>query len=676
MTNLINYNPNTLEFRLGRKDYWDFYLARPNIIFNPYTGVTNGVCAAAHFDFNNPSIYSSGSTSADTIYSTVTWNGASSSGVTATTIGYTGIDNGLITFVKNSGDTSNLALLSALTASTLVIPSGETRLTLTRVTGMTDNYTYPMSIVEDSTILGDYVNMCGGFYQGYYKLDGYNYQVLPNRYNKGWVADFWLRKSDSICSGVTSTILNDTYPDNKGIFFYLGTRAENKFWNLFDGVNSGCTSQCTVPSGCTGTVTTFCTVPKETDIIMPNGLPLSLPEIEFIDIDNQFLIYHDAIATTTHYGISYPAGVQAPEFTGTSITVTAATQTVTNNQNPFLVYCRGCGSSSCGCLSGSTDSTCQTVPEFSGFTSDVTRLDNTLDIVDNAIGFRVTDDGRVGYRLLSLSGSCSGGTASTQSVIVKEDYSDPFQISNNTWANISIRFFAYDYYTDEELICKDNRLGRLAIYVNGKLKLFTDDFVEFIPRRLDTNSLRQVAVPYNISVGGGSLGLLESMTFDGQDPEDLSLNIERNFAGSFIGSISQFKMYACDLNWGDIENNFKQQRARYGLGGTISNIKGIFYGKSLSESIITSQVGSFVFLATNSFTGRGIKAPSGAGYIYILLPVEANQPTEFRNSEIGCEGFLLPFLNQGSLIVPNGDTYLVYRSVYQTLSSVDIWFCD
>jgi hypothetical protein len=216
----------------------------------------------------------------------------------------------------------------------------------------------------------------------------------------------------------------------------------------------------------------------------------------------------------------------------------------------------------------------------------------------------------------------------------------------------------------------------LAIYVNGKLKLFTDDFVEFIPRRLDTNSLRQVAVPYNISVGGGSLGLLESMTFDGQDPEDLSLNIERNFAGSFIGSISQFKMYACDLNWGDIENNFKRQRARYGLGGTISNIKGIFYGKSLSESIITSQVGSFVFLGTNSFTGRGIKAPSGAGYIYILLPVEANQPTEFRNSEIGCEGFLLPFLNQGSLIVPNGDTYLVYRSVYQTLSSVDIWFCD
>jgi hypothetical protein len=239
-----------------------------------------------------------------------------------------------------------------------------------------------------------------------------------------------------------------------------------------------------------------------------------------------------------------------------------------------------------------------------------------------------------------------------------------------------VRFFAYNEYTDYELECKDKRLGRIAIYVNGKLKLFTDDFIEFVPRRLNTNSLRQVAVPYNISLGGGSLGLLESMTFDGQDPEDLALNIETNFAGTFIGSISQFRMYGCDLNWGDIENNFAQQRSRYGIGSSVSNTKGIFYGKLSSENIITSQVGILTFLATNDFTGRGITSPSGAGYIYLLLPVEVTQPSEFRNSEIGCEGFLLPFLNQGSVIVPNGDIYLVYRSVYQTLSSVNIWLCN
>jgi hypothetical protein len=278
--------------------------------------------------------------------------------------------------------------------------------------------------------------------------------------------------------------------------------------------------------------------------------------------------------------------------------------------------------------------------------------------------------------MLSLSGTCSGGTASTSNVIVKEKYSEQFQVPNDTWTNISIRFFAYNYYTDKELACKDGRLGRLAIYVNGKLKLYLDDFKEFIPRRLKTDNLRQVAVPYNISVGGGSLGLLESMTFDGQDPEDLALNIERNFAGSFIGSISQFKMYACDLNWGDIDNNFAQQRFRYGIGSSVSNTKGIFYGKLSSENIITPQVGILTFLATNNFTGRGITAPAGSGYIYVLLPVEVGQPSAFRNSEVGCEGFLLPFINQGSIVVPNGDSYLVYRSVNQTLSSVDIWLCS
>lgn len=673
MTNLINYTPNTLKLRVAKKDYWDFYLARPNLLFNPYTGVTNGLCTVAHFDFNNPSIYGTGTTSADTIYSTATWVDALNTGVSATTIGYTGIDNGLITFDKVSGDTSNQALLSALTASTLVIPSGDTRLMLTRVTGMTEQFEYPISIVEDSTILGDYANLCGGFYQGYYMLDGYDYKVLPNRYNKGWLADFWLKKTDVICSGNTATTINDIYPDNKGFFFYIGTRAENKFWNIFDGVNTGCTSACTVPSGCTGTVTTFCTVPKETDIIMPNGIPLSLPEIETIEINNQFLIYHNGKGSTTHYGITQPKGEQARGFTGTSVTFTATTQVVTNTDNPFLVYCNSRRSGGCGNISGST---CQTVPEFSGFTSAELQLDNDLDISDNAIGFRITDDGRIGYRLLSMTGVCSGDTVQPSGITITEKYTEPFIVPNNTWANISVRFFAYNEYTDEELLCKDKRKGRIAIYVNGKLKLFTDDFVEFVPRRLNTNSLRQVAVPYNISLGGGSLGLLESMTFDGQDPNDLGLAIEQNFAGSFIGSISQFKMYACDVNWSDIENNFAQQRFRYGLGGVVSNIKGIFFGKLTSENITTSQVGLINFLGTNDFSGRGIVAPSGAGFIYILIPVEVPQPTAFRNSAIGCEGFLLPFLNQGSVTVPNGDIYLVYRSVYQTLSSVNIWLCN
>ena len=46
----------------------------------------------------------------------------------------------------------------------------------------------------------------------------------------------------------------------------MGARAENKFWNVFEGINTGCTSGCVTTTACTAT--TFCTIPKETDIIL------------------------------------------------------------------------------------------------------------------------------------------------------------------------------------------------------------------------------------------------------------------------------------------------------------------------------------------------------------------------------------------------------------------------
>ena len=58
-------------------------------------------------------------------------------------------------------------------------------------------------------------------------------------------------------------------------------------------------------------------------------------------------------------------------------------------------------------------------------------------------------------------------------------------------------------------------------YVDGRLKFVVDDFKEFVSKRLNEYKDKQLGVPFNISLGGGSQGLLESMTFDGQDPDDL-----------------------------------------------------------------------------------------------------------------------------------------------------------
>tara|TARA_R110000868_G_scaffold19400_7_gene83589 strand:- start:259 stop:1944 length:1686 start_codon:yes stop_codon:yes gene_type:complete len=558
-TNINNYNLNNLRLSLNFKEYWDFFLADGAVISSPFTGSISGTCFVTHFDFNDSDIYSTGSTSANTIYSLQTWTGATNTGYTLDTIGLTGIDNGLVAFDKISGDTTNQALLSALTTSILTIPSGDTRFILNRVTGTTEQYVYPMEIISDTGTTGNYARLCGGFYQGYYKLDGYDYQVLPNRMPRGWVSELWLNKSDDVCSGTTGTTLNDNYPNNKGFFFYMGTRAENKFWTVFEGLDTGCTVDCTIPVGCTGTPTEWCTVPKENQIVLADGHPLSPPLIKFLTITNGFMIYNQGEARHTHYGIGYPKGKETP-WRG-SVVWTATTMEQSDFRNPFMVYWNSHSNLST-CSNEDSPIGGSMVSDYTGATRPDLILDVNADIVDNAIGFRIKDDGSIGYRLLSMTGACSGDTYYS-GITVTEKYSASGTVSGNVWTNVSVRFYAYETYNEYQLTCGDRRLGWLGIYVDGKLKLWVDDFLEIVPRRLNDDKNKQLAVPYNISVGGGSQGLLETMTFDGQDPSDLGLNIEQNFAGTFVGDISQFKFYACDLDWTEIENNYNQELSRY-----------------------------------------------------------------------------------------------------------------
>jgi hypothetical protein len=554
--NLKNYySQYKYDLRLSKSDYWDFYLTDDHSYIEMRDGdIIGEPCLVAHYDFNNQLIYS-GSSSANTIYSLTTWDKAINSGVTINHIGLTGIDNGLITFNKTSGDTSNVALLNALTGSTLSIQPNETRLMLHKVTGMTGDYIYPSQIEVDPNLpeVGEYLNLCGGFYQGFYKLDGYDYQVLPTRVPKAWVAEFWVRKREG-CVNISGTTLNDLYPDNKGFFFYMGTRAENKFWNIFNGLNTGCTSGCTQPSGCTDTVTNFCTTPKETEIFLSGGtipIPLSPPPIEITETDNNFLIYHRG-----------KGGELAPCYSGGSIIMTGITMEKVDNRNPFLIYSRSNGKSICGGKKISEKG--ETVCSYSGDSKPLTELDYKLDVIDNAIGFRIKDDGSIGYRMLTVTGTCIDNFYYS-GVSVVEEYSVSGTVTNDEWQHIAIKWVANKTYDECELEYKKPRKGRLMFYVGCYLKFVVEDFPEFIARRLNEYKDKQLGVGFNISLGGGSQGLLESMTFDGQDPDDLGLDVERNFAGTFIGDISQFRFYICNLSWCDLKYHCSIEGDRYYL---------------------------------------------------------------------------------------------------------------
>jgi len=147
-------------------------------------------------------------------------------------------------------------------------------------------------------------------------------------------------------------------------------------------------------------------------------------------------------------------------------------------------------------------------------------------------------------------------------VTVEEQYSVSGTVSDDEWQQISIRFVMEEY--DEcELKSKGPRKGRLMFYVGCLLKFVAEEVDEFIATRLNEYKDKQLGVPFNISLGGGSQGLLESMTFDGQDPDDLGLSIQENFAGTFIGSISQFRFYESDLSWCDLKNNCAADCDRY-----------------------------------------------------------------------------------------------------------------
>ena len=182
-------------------------------------------------------------------------------------IGLTGIDNGLVTQMTGQTITFTNGLLpDSLKFDRL---SFDRRLKLFQVTGNTSNNirfsgfnkTILYEVVSKySPFEGRYHELYGGFYQGFYKLFGYDYDIFPERMNKGWAVEMILkpRLFNEYTPLPNETTLNDLYPGNKNTFFYFGTRAENKFYHHADGTPNCFTGYTRVTSPLTGLSTCAC----------------------------------------------------------------------------------------------------------------------------------------------------------------------------------------------------------------------------------------------------------------------------------------------------------------------------------------------------------------------------------------------------------------------------------
>jgi hypothetical protein len=301
-------------------------------------------------------------------------------------------------------------------------------------------------------------------------------------------------------------------------------------------------------------------------------VPLNPPPIIINEITNQFLIYGRATSGGSMCNITNYTGFgtkQACSFTGDSIFVTSTAQVQTDFRNPFLIYNRSYGKSCGPCGTNLTGSGPTLACNYSGDSVDMTELDWAADVVDNAMALMIKDDGSLGVRWLTVTGACSGDTY-VSGCSIQESFSPSGTVCCDEWTKISVRF-VMNKLDDCELEYKKPRKGKLMFYVNCRLKHVVEDFDEMVARRLSEHWKKQVGVPYNISLGGGSQGLLESMTFDGQDPDDYGLCIQENFAGTFIGGISQFKFSICDTNWCELKAQCDEECERYGTCGSCGN---------------------------------------------------------------------------------------------------------
>ncbi len=153
-----------------------------------------------------------------TAFSLTKWAGAISDNINLIDFGLTEFDNGR-TNIMWSGITltPRNTLFSMYRVGYNVVTNPDS--------GNTSGYTatttydiYPMSAVTSGSS-GNYFELGGGYLQGFFKLQDYNFQLLPTRYNNGITIETLLRLS----------------PYSSGIFYMMGLRAEDKYNPYFSG---------------------------------------------------------------------------------------------------------------------------------------------------------------------------------------------------------------------------------------------------------------------------------------------------------------------------------------------------------------------------------------------------------------------------------------------------------
>ena len=650
MANLKVNNYHNLKLRINKDEYWDFFVNKDaygyfkdnsDSCIISYVNLADADCDSGWLQSNNK----------------YTWEDAISVGYTLYNITYTGVDNGLFTFRKDR--ITNKDFLDIFQANKLKIEENDISLKLHAVSGSTLQYDYPLHCNDE------YVTFNGGFYQGFFKTECDKYQVLPTHFDDGetYNIEFTLKKCN--IEPESNKTLNDKYPENKGIFFYIGTRAENKWIYLYDKDDIDGLEDCyqlgmddfveggeidkkdhiignfydldpefveddltwdwddytnynyydeslyakdscdwdemfdyveVNPTEAAKTIdetadhinmsSWCCTVPQQEEkyVLKPYfvgcGCPIKYKK-EIIKTDeknDEYLSNGLTFGEDGYIGnwddlVDSDYDYWEPElditdfqyYTDNGFNLAEANWYYFYTDNKYLMFDRtktgktiknwvegtqymyyGRKNNFKGNLfilmnrtkTGYTVNTIDTLRD-----KDANYYNPYKDLYNNALAFRITDNGEIGYRLLTID--CKKEGRDKTSIV--EGYSSENVIPECEWVTINIRI---------TFIGGDKM--KLMFYVNGKLKYISKELPRIELRELNDLYEKQEGVPYNISIGGGTQGLAETIQYNYMLNPTRVYPIEKYFAGSFIGHIKSFKIYNCFMEQMIIENNHKK----------------------------------------------------------------------------------------------------------------------
>lgn len=603
--NIKQNHTKGIDTKLYSANYYDFMLFKGKTISS-----LNKTCVADFSDLDiNDGI----------LYSTVTWSNAINKGIELDNIGLTGIDNGLISYQKDK--ITNEQFLNVFLNSTLKIEANDNRLILNPITGNTQMYSYPMSLVEGKD--DKYIAFKGGFYQGFFK-SGENYQILPHKMESDWIVEFELRpRTDYL---IETNMVNYNHKNNKGIFFFIGTRAENKFWPFYK-MNENIINNLKKPNAFNdgyfidNSIIQNDIIEKENDWILKEKEMPTNPDMYFNDeylknvynnvfkpnietfvlnnsntpisfFDNGKTALNEYNFNSNNYcsclvdesldneEIHGKCGdyfdfsefdVNCPEvnnhkvfeedYIGEGIIINDNNYSDSEGHklndhgfeeietdNKFILFNRTShGFTTNTWVEGTKGKIVnkKNLPNINyftimnhtetGYTTNTINEYNELhqidfnpynDIRDNVFCLRITDEGKIGYRY----GVTNCDSENKYSVI--EEYSKPNIIKSNEWNKIKIKF---------KLL--NNKKMIILFYVNNYLVFISKELNKFNFKQLNEVLAKQETVPYNISLGGGSLGLMETILPNYYAISDYILPIEKDFCGTFMGDIKSFKIY-------------------------------------------------------------------------------------------------------------------------------------